>query len=41
MKNFIFQNPTKLVFGHDQIARLAKLIPADARVMITLWRLFA
>lgn len=35
MKNFVFQNPTKLVFGKGQIARLAKLIPADARVMIT------
>ncbi len=35
MKNFVFQNPTKLVFGKGQIAHLAKLIPADARVMIT------
>ena len=35
MKNFVFQNPTKLVFGKGQITRLAKLIPADARIMIT------
>ncbi|MCL2561662.1 MAG: iron-containing alcohol dehydrogenase [Rikenellaceae bacterium] len=35
MKNFIFQNPTKLVFGKGQIAKLAQLIPADARLMIT------
>lgn len=35
MKNFIFQNPTKLVFGKGQIARLAKLIPADKKLMIT------
>ena len=35
MKNFIFQNPTKLVFGKGQITKLAQLIPADARLMIT------
>lgn len=35
MQNFIFQNPTKLVFGKGTIAKLAKLIPADAKVMIT------
>lgn len=35
MKNFVFQNPTKLVFGRGQIARLAKLLPAGARVMVT------
>ena len=35
MKNFAFQNPTKLIFGRGTIARLAGEIPADARLMIT------
>lgn len=35
MKNFIFQNPTKLVFGKGQIAKLSELIPSDVRLMIT------
>ena len=35
MKNFIFQNPTKLVFGKGQIARLAELVPSDKKIMIT------
>lgn len=35
MHNFIFQNPTKLVFGKGMIAKLADLIPADKRIMIT------
>jgi NADP-dependent alcohol dehydrogenase len=35
MKNFVFQNPTKLVFGRGQIAKLPSLIPATARLMIT------
>ena len=35
MKNFIFQNPTKLVFGKGQIARLSQLIPDDVNLMIT------
>ncbi len=35
MNNFIFQNPTKLVFGKGQIAKLRKLIPTDKKVMIT------
>lgn len=36
MKNFIFQNPTKLVFGKGQIAKLGELIPQDAKIMITM-----
>jgi len=28
MNNFVYHNPTKLVFGKGQIAQLAKLIPA-------------
>ena len=35
MKNFVFQNPTKLVFGKGQITKLAKLIPTDKKVMMT------
>ena len=35
MNNFIYQNPTKLIFGKGEIARLPQLIPADKRIMIT------
>ncbi|MGL5785385.1 MAG: iron-containing alcohol dehydrogenase [Bacteroidales bacterium] len=35
MRNFEFVNPTKLVFGNGTIARLADLIPADKKIMIT------
>jgi NADP-dependent alcohol dehydrogenase len=35
MKNFIFQNPTKLVFGKGQIAKLSELLPYDVKLMIT------
>ncbi|MDL2230624.1 iron-containing alcohol dehydrogenase [Alistipes sp. OttesenSCG-928-L06] len=35
MYNFIFQNPTKLIFGKGEIARLAKEIPADKKIMLT------
>ena len=35
MNNFVFQNPTKLVFGKGQIAKLSTLIPADKKIMIT------
>ncbi|MEN3113253.1 iron-containing alcohol dehydrogenase [Uliginosibacterium paludis] len=34
MLNFDFQNPTRIVFGKDTIARLADLVPASARVLI-------
>lgn len=34
MLNFEFQNPTKIIFGKGQIARLSKEIPAGARVML-------
>lgn len=36
MENFIFKNPTKLIFGKGQIARLTKEIPASKRVMLTI-----
>ena len=35
MHNFIFQNPTKLVFGKGMISELGELIPAGKRIMIT------
>ncbi len=35
MNNFIFQNPTKLIFGKGMISQLAQEIPADKRIMIT------
>lgn len=35
MENFIFQNPTKLIFGKGMIARIAKEIPAGKKVMVT------
>lgn len=35
MNNFIFQNPTKLVFGKGQIARLADLLPDNINLMLT------
>jgi len=35
MKNFIFQNTTKLVFGKGQIALLSELIPKDKKIMLT------
>lgn len=35
MNDFDFYNPTRILFGRGQISRLDKLIPADARVMIT------
>lgn len=34
MLNFEFYNPTKIVFGDNTIARLADLIPSDARVLV-------
>lgn len=35
MNNFIYCNPTKLVFGKGMIAKLASLIPSGKRIMIT------
>ena len=35
MKNFIFQNPTKLVFGKGQISKLKDLLPRDKKIMVT------
>jgi len=35
MHNFHFQNPTRIVFGRQTIARLKDLVPAGAKVLIT------
>jgi NADP-dependent alcohol dehydrogenase len=35
MNNFIFHNPTKLIFGKGTISSLAGEIPADKRVLVT------
>ncbi len=35
MNNFVFQNPTKLIFGKGQIARLAKELSAGKKIMVT------
>lgn len=35
MDNFIFQNPTRLLFGRGMIARLAEEIPAGKKIMLT------
>ncbi|MGL5419479.1 MAG: NADH-dependent alcohol dehydrogenase, partial [Plesiomonas shigelloides] len=35
MESFVFYNPTEVLFGQQQIARLAERIPADARILIT------
>jgi NADP-dependent alcohol dehydrogenase len=35
MKNFSFQNPTKLLFGKGTIAKLAQEIPVEKKIMLT------
>jgi len=35
MNNFIFHNPTTILFGKDQLNGIEKLIPANAKVLIT------
>ena len=35
MQNFTFHNPTRIVVGEKQISQLAKLVPADARILFT------
>ena len=34
MNNFEFKNPTKIIFGKDQIKQIAKEIPAAAKVLM-------
>ena len=35
MENFVFQNPTKLIFGKGMISSLSKEIPLDKKIMVT------
>ena len=35
MRNFEYHNPTRLVFGKGEIARLTQLAPRDKKIMIT------
>ena len=35
MLDFDYYNPTHIVFGQDRLGELDKLIPADAKVMVT------
>ena len=35
MNNFVFQNPTKLIFGKGTIASLATEIPANKKILMT------
>ena len=34
IRNFVFQNPTKIVFGKDCIKKIDELIPSDAKVLV-------
>ncbi len=34
MLNFSYQNPTRIIFGKDQLKQLAKLIPAGSKVLL-------
>ena len=34
MNNFEFKNPTKILFGKDQIAKLTEEIPENAKVLL-------
>lgn len=34
MQNFDFQNPTRIIFGRRSIAKLARVVPADAKVLM-------
>jgi len=34
MLNFEFKNPTKILFGKGEIAKISKEIPKDARILM-------
>ena len=34
MLNFEFKNPTKIIFGKGEIAKISKEIPKDARILM-------
>lgn len=35
MNNFVFQNPTKLIFGRGEIAKLSQELPKGKKIMVT------
>ena len=35
MQSFTYWNTTRIHFGKGQIARIAEVVPADARVLVT------
>ena len=35
MLNFTYHNPVNIVFGNGSIAELPKLVPADAKILLT------
>ena len=35
MENFIFKNPTQLIFGKGMISKITEEIPQDKKVMLT------
>ncbi|MFP4469377.1 MAG: iron-containing alcohol dehydrogenase [Bacteroidales bacterium] len=35
MNNFVYHNPTKIIFGENNIVKIAKEIPAGARILMT------
>ena len=35
MFNFSYQNPTRIVFGQNQISQLSKLVPKGAKILLT------
>lgn len=38
MKNFIFHNPVKILFGKNQITNIADELPKDSRILLTFGR---
>lgn len=38
MKNFVFSNPTRIIFGKGSIAELSKYTPSGARILMTYGR---
>ena len=35
MNNFVYENPTKIIFGQGQISKISREIPAGSKVLIT------
>lgn len=34
MNNFVFYNPTRIIFGKDTISKLSELVPSEAKVLL-------